>query len=40
METLRSIGASLKNDEGVLSEEALRLRLSEQYVKALHEVFV
>jgi regulator of protease activity HflC (stomatin/prohibitin superfamily) len=35
VETLKSVGASLKTD-GVLSEEALKLRLSEQYVKSLH----
>lgn len=40
VETLSSIGASLKTADGLLSEEALKLRLSEQYVKALHEIFV
>ena len=39
METLRNIGQSVKKENGSLSEEALRLRLSEQYVKALHEVY-
>jgi hypothetical protein len=36
---LRNIGASLKRADGTLSEEALKLRLSEQYVKTLHEIF-
>jgi regulator of protease activity HflC (stomatin/prohibitin superfamily) len=39
VETLRNIGQSIKQQNGSLSEEALRLRLSEQYVKALHEVY-
>ena len=39
VETLRNIGQSIKRENGSLSEEALRLRLSEQYVKALHEVY-
>lgn len=38
VETLRNIGASLKT-EGVLSEEALKLRLSEQYIKSLNQIF-
>ena len=39
VETLRNIGQSIKQENGSLSEEALRLRLSEQYVKALHEIY-
>jgi hypothetical protein len=37
-ETLKSIGISINSQEG-LSKEALTLRLSEQYVKALDEVY-
>lgn len=40
VETLRSVGSSLKSEDGSLSEEALRMRLSEQYVRAMHEIFV
>ena len=39
VETLKSIGESLKRDGKELSEEALRLRMAEYYVKAMHEIF-
>lgn len=39
VETLSSIGESLKISDGLISEEALKLRLSEQYIKALDQIF-
>lgn len=39
VETISSIGESLKTSDENLSEEALKMRLSEQYVKTLHEIF-
>ena len=39
VETLRNIGGSLQREDGKTSDEALRLRLTEQYVQAMHEIY-
>lgn len=39
VETLKKIGDSLKRPDGVISEQALRLSLADQYVKAMHAIF-
>ena len=39
VETLKSIGESLRNEDDELTDAALRLRMAEYYVKAMHEIF-
>jgi len=36
---LRSIGEAIKLEDGSISKQALNLRLSEQYIKAIGEVY-
>jgi hypothetical protein len=39
VETLQSIGKAIKAEDGSLSVVALKLRMAEQYIKTLHQIF-
>ena len=39
MESLKNIGNSVLREDGTISDAALRLRLAEQYVRQIHEIF-
>ena len=39
VQSLKSLGESIKRDDDSLSDSAIRLRLAESYVKTMHEIF-
>ena len=38
-ESLKTIGDSLQRPDNEISDQAIRLRMAEQYVRAMHEIF-
>ena len=39
VESLKSIGESLQRPNNDISDEAVRLRMAEQYIRAMHEIY-